>query len=177
MKYLFIILLLMLITRMSPAQNIILTGSILEKEFTSDDRVAGMFTYMNNSDQTLIMESKRETESGTTEQKQFLISPLSGKQIKVYKEAFSTAGGEEKVFGNYTLSFYHSSSGDISGKGTLIVSYKNKITEPPTLRGVGLLFGGIMEDSEGKYLEVRIDWKTLHSGAQDETRKCYLDIK
>lgn len=176
MKYLQLIFLLTVITQISPAQNIILTGSVLEKEFTSLDRVAGMFTYMNNSDQTLIMESERETESGTFVQKKFLISPRSGKQIKVYKEAFSTTSAEEKVYGNYTISFYHSTSGDINGKGALIVSYKNKITEPPTLRGVGLLFSGMMEDSDGKYLEVRIDWKTIHSGAQDETRKCYLGI-
>lgn len=176
MKYIHLIFFLTVITRISYAQNIILTGSILEKEFTSADRVAGMFTYMNNSDQFLIMESERETESGIIEKKNFLISPRSGKQIKVYKEAFSTTSAEEKVYGNYTLSFYHSSSGSINDRGTLIVSYKNKITEPPTLRGVGLLFSGIMEDSDGKYLDVRIDWKTIHSGAQDETRKCYLGL-
>ena len=167
---------LLVAAQVSIAQDIVLTGSILEREFTSDDRVAGMFTYMNNSDQTLIMESERETESGSTEQKTFIIAPQSGKQIKVYKEAFSTTSAEEKVYGNYKLSFYLSTTGDAGGKGALIVSYKNKTGEPPTLRGVGLLFNGIMEDSGGKYLEVRIDWKTLYRGAQNETRKCYLGI-
>ena len=164
------------LAQISIAQDIVLTGSILEREFTGDDRVAGMFTYMNNSDQTLIMESERETESGTVEYKSFIISPRSGKQIKVYKEAFSTTSAEEKVYGNYKISFYHSTTGDAGGKGALIVSYKNKISEPATLRGVGLLFNGILEDSGGKYLEVRVDWRTLHSGAQNEIRKCYLGI-
>ncbi len=175
MKFLFCIL-LAAASQIAIAQDIVLTGSILEKEFTSDDRVAGMFTYMNNSDQTLIMESERETESGTLENKTFIISPRSGKQIKVYKEAFSKTGAEEKVYGNYSLSFYHSTTGDAGGKGALIVTYKNKITEPATLRGVGLLFSGILEDGGGKYLEIRIDWKTLHKEAESETRKCYLGI-
>lgn len=176
MKYPIMFMVLIVFCEFSLAQNIILTGSILEKEFTRDDRVAGMFTYMNNSDQTLIMVTARETESGTIEEKSFIIQPRSGKQIKVYKEAFSTTSVEEKVWGNYTISFYHSTSGDESGKSALVVSYNNKISEPATLRGVGLLFSGMMEDEGGKYLEVRIDWKTLYSGAQNETRKCYLGL-
>lgn len=169
------IFLLVLICQIN-AQNVLLSGSILEKEFTGNDRLSGLFTYMNNSDQYLIMESEMESESKSIIKKKFLIPPMSGKQIKVYKETFSAQGSEEKVYGNYTISFYFSKSEDINDRGALIVSYTNKVNSPPTLRGVSLLFKGLSEDSQGKYFEINIDWKTLYGGNQSDKRKCYLSI-
>lgn len=157
------------------AQSIVLTGSILEKEYTQDDRISGFLTYMNNSDQHIIVKTEREGEKGTVETNQFLRTPKSGKQLKVYKNIYGTKESDEVLFGNYTIYFYHAKSNNINDTGSLILSYKNKKDEPETLRGIGIHFIEFTDDSNGKYFEVKIEWKTIYDGVHTGIRKCYVE--
>jgi len=156
-------------------QSIILTGSILEKEYTQDDRISGFLTYMNNSSEHIVVKTEREDENGSVEKKQFLRTPRSGKQLKVFKNVYGTSESDEVLYGNYNIYFYHGKSDNIKDTGSLILSYKNKLSEPATLRGIGILFNEFTDDSNGNYFEVKIEWKTIYNGVQTEIRKCYVD--
>jgi len=151
------------------AQSIKVAGSIYEGEFTKDNKIAGLFTYMNNSDQGLILEIQKSTSSGTETILSQSIASRRGKQIRVFEQEYSAS--ETQVFGSYTVSFYLEQNGT---KGILLFSYDNKSKFAPNLRVVSVMFSGINEDDNGNYFDVRIDWQTIREGTETDTRKCYV---
>ncbi|MBU1100763.1 MAG: hypothetical protein KKA84_10205 [Bacteroidetes bacterium] len=150
-------------------QSIKVAGSIYEGEFTKDNKIAGLFTYMNNSDRSLILEIRRTTSAGTETVLSQTIATRRGKQIRVFEQEYSAS--ESQVFGDYQVSFYVENSGE---KGMLLFSYDNKSKFAPNLRVVSVMFSGVNDDDNGKYFEVRIDWQTIREGTETDIRKCYV---
>lgn len=151
------------------AQSIKVAGSIYEGEFTKDNKIAGLFTYMNNSDKSLILEIRKTTSAGTETVLSQNIASRRGKQIRVFEQEYSAS--ESQVFGDYQVSFYLEDNGE---KGMLLFTYDNKGKFAPNLRVVSVMFSGMNDDDNGKYFEVRIDWQTIREGTETDIRKCYV---
>jgi hypothetical protein len=150
-------------------QSILSSGSIYEGEFTPDKKISGLFTYMNNSDQNLVLEVERKSENGNEMVINRDVAPRRGRQLRVYEQEYSVT--EEQVYGDYSISFYLVENGV---KKNLVFQYTNLSEEAPFLRVVSVVFSGISEDEYGRYIEVRIDWQAMRSETQTDNKKCYL---
>lgn len=164
------VLLLLICFNFSLSQTINSTGSIYEGEFTPDNKISGLFTYMNNSDQSLVLEVVRKIGNSSEIVLNRQVDPRRGRQLRVYEQEYSTSG--EQIFGHYEIFIYHMKN---SEKGDLIFSYKNVSDYAPTIRVLSVLFSGISEDDAGQFLEVRLDWQTIHDGTQTDSRKFYIN--
>lgn len=163
------VLLLTWLTTISYCQPILSSGSIFEGESTPDKKISGLFTYMNNSDQNLILEIEGRNGGNSEILSTEEIAPRRGKQVRVYKQEYSS--NEKQVFGDYTISFF---TIDNQSKGKLLFQYNNLGKAAQNLRIVSVVFSGISEDVFGKYFDVRIDWQYIYEGTKTDNRKCYL---
>ena len=150
-------------------QSILSSGSIYEGEFTPDKKISGLFTYMNSSDQTLLLEVERRTPNGNEMVINRDVVPQRGRQLRVYEQEYSAA--EEQVYGDYVISFYLVENGV---KKNLLFQYNNLSENAPFLRVVSVVFNGLNEDDYGKYLDVRIDWQAMRTATETDNKKCYL---
>lgn len=150
------------------AQQIELNGSILQKEYTDENKISGFFTYSNLTEELLKLEIVNGDNNNS---KTIDINPNSGKQIKVIDQKFG-ASNTEFVSGNFDIVFYLVNNE--SNRKSNILVFSNIEKYPPTLRGVGITFTEKSDDSEGDYFEVKIEWKTILNGSYTETRKCYV---
>lgn len=149
------------------AQYIELNGSILQKEFTANNKISGLFTYLNNTEEKITLTIEENEEPSTVEK--IIVEPKRGKQIKVIKGNYETTNSKV-VSGNFEIVFWYI-KGSVQQK---IVTYKNLEKYPPTLRAVGISFDEFDDDKLGQYFSVKVEWKTLTKGNFTEIRKCYL---
>ena len=157
------------LVNLSLAQSIHLTGTIYEAEFTPDNKISGLFTYMNNTPLSLQLEVIKTGSGGHEIALQRTVESQRGRQLRVFEQQFTS--GEEQVFGDYIVSFYVIRNGV---KSDLVLEYENSTQFAPNLRVVSVMFNAVKEDDFGKYIEVRIDWQTIREGTATDIRKCYL---
>ncbi len=168
MRKVIAIVFFLLFVSVSFGQSILTSGCILESEFTPDKKISGLFTYMNNSDQTLLLRVERNSPVSEIILEEEIIT-RRGKQLRVFRQEYSSAG--QQIFGKYTISFFHINE---SKKNDLVFRYENTGDNSPNLRVVSVIFNGLNQDDYGKYFDVRIDWQNLHEETQTDNRKCYL---
>ncbi|MDD3557132.1 MAG: hypothetical protein PHW27_01040 [Melioribacteraceae bacterium] len=154
----------------STAQPIILNGSIYENEFTRENKISGIISFMNLSDENLIVVVKFD--DNPENNKEFLRGPGFGRQLKVYKGVYEQ--DENIIYGNYSILFYYSKSGNLNDKTTLLVQYNNHPNKESDLRGLGITFHELDDDSNGDFFEIDVELKPLYSQNETETRKVYL---
>lgn len=168
-----IIVLILISGLVSFAQSIELNGSILQKEYTEDNKISGFITYLNNSSVGLELEIIDLNDPKNLKVKNISILANSGKQIKILKQEFGGQNKTDFISGNFELCFiYKINQTDQSEYN--ILAFKNFEDSPPTLRGISITINELNDDSSGEYFEIKINWKTIYDGAYSETRKCYI---
>lgn len=166
-----ILIFVLAIAGYSTAQPIILNGSIYENEFTRENKISGIISFMNLSGENLIV--SLEFKDNSQNNKEFLRGPGFGRQLKVYKGIYEQ--DENIIYGNYSISFYYSKSGTLNDKTALLVKYNNHPDNEPDLRGLGITFHELDDDSSGDYFEIDIELKPVYTQNETETRKVYLN--
>lgn len=170
MKMKKIIYIILLAAGYSTAQPIILNGSIYENEFTRENKISGIISFMNLSEENLIVAV--EFANNPENNKEFLRGPGFGRQLKVYKGVYEQ--DENIIYGNYSILFYYSKSGNLNDKTALLVQYNNHSEKEADLRGLGITFHELDDDSNGEYIEIDIELKPLYLQNEIESRKVYL---
>lgn len=145
-------------------QVINFNGSILQKEFTYENKIAGFYSIMNNTEREIIVKVTLASDSTYS----MNIKGNRGRQFKVIDNKYLT-NKKDLIFGNFQLHF----SDKITSADLL--NYTNNIEVDPTLRGVGVIFEEFDDDSKGDFFIIKIDWKTIENGVISQTKKCYIN--